>query len=66
MFSTLIVSISPQLIMLVELFVQLEGTLGDQVHVRSARKLKSLIEDYNVVNVTVHGLSFNIILISTQ
>ena len=39
--------------------------LGDQVKGRSPKKLKSLIEVPNVVNVKVHVLSFNMILISS-
>ena len=41
-------------------------TLGDQVKGRSPKKLKSLIEVANVVDGTVHVLSDNMILISSQ
>ena len=41
-------------------------TLGDQVKGRSPKKLKSLIEVPNVVDVKVHVLSFNMIHISSQ
>ena len=40
--------------------------LGDQVKGRSPKKLKSLIEDPNVVHLLVHVLSLNMILISSQ
>ena len=40
-------------------------SLGDQVKVRSQKKLESLIEVPNVVHMKVHVLSFNMILIST-
>ena len=38
-------------------------TLGDQVKVPSPKKPESFIEVPNVVNVKVHALSFNMILI---
>ena len=40
-------------------------TLGDKVKGRSTQKLKSLVEDPNVVHMKVHVLSFNIILLSS-
>ena len=44
----------------------LRSTMTGKAKGRAPKKLKSLIEVPNVVNLKVHVLSFNMILISTQ
>ena len=51
--------------MFVDRVIPFGETLGDQVKGRSPKKLKSLIEVANVVNLKVHVLSFNMILSSS-
>ena len=65
MFCSSILSFSHLRIVFPNRCIHVEATLGDQVKGRSPKKLKSLIEVPNLVQVEVHVLSFNMIVTSS-